>query len=567
MHFDPNTGEKIMDPGDEIQNTAAQAAAPAADAAQQATAQTADAVNQAAAQAAAAQAAAQQAQQGAAGAAQQAQQAYSQAQPQFQAQQPQFQAQQPQFQAAPQGEKVKKGLPIGAVIGIAAAVLVVIVAVVVLAMKNLGGKVTLVNTLINAYDGEYLTEASKDFKLDPFGEFTYTVEGEVEDVEFNVSIASNGGSHTRSAYATVTYSGFTADINAYIDEKQIKATCPVLGDYLFLYDYSNDKNDGYIVELIEDAGIDVEDFNALIGFMNDNSDLAKKFYEKNIDFFKDIANDLDFKKTGAKETFTVNGKSVSCKEYQAVITEDLVVEWIEGYQKLWNDFYKENSDDFEIIEDMIGEDLDLEDMFDEMLDELDDMEDLTISIYSKGATAACIRVADEDNMIEVLFQGGDYLAQNVEINYDFDGDDGTLLTIEGETKGDVQTTTIESEESDFELEYSYNRKTGEFTMTAEVAGYEMYNLEATIEISKNEIKYTYDTLEVYGEDMPFDSLVITFSTKADIKEPKKGEEIDLGNMDEDELEDLAMDIMEEIEDNDDLMDVMEDFEDLMWYFY
>lgn len=527
MHFDPNTGEKIMDPGDEIQNTAAQQAAPAADAAQQ------------------------------------AQQAYAQAA------QPQFQAQQPQFQAAPapQAEKVKKGLPIGAVIGIAAAVLVVIVAVVVLAMRNLGGKVSLVNTLINAYDGEYLTEASKDFKFDPFGEFTYTVEGEVEDVEFNVSIASNGGSHTRSAYATVTYSGFTADINAYIDEKQIKATCPVLGDYLFLYDYSNDKNDGFIVDSIEDLGIDIEDFNSLIGFMNDNSNLAKKFYEKNVDYFKDIANDLDFKKTGAKETFTVNGKSVSCKEYQAVITEDLVVEWIEGYQKLWDDFYKENSDDFEIIEDMIGEDLDLEDLFDEMIDSCDDMEDITISIFSKGTTAACIRIADDDNMIEILFQGGDYLAQNVEINYDIDGDDGTLLTIEGETKGDVQTTTIESEDVDFELEYSYNRKTGEFTMTEEVGGYEMYNFEATIEISKNEIKYIYDTFEVYGEDMPFDSLVITFSAKADIKEPKKGEEIDLGNMDEDDLENLVYDIMDELEDNDDLMEVMEDFEDLMWYFY
>ena len=555
MHFDPNTGEKIMDPGDEIQNTAAQQAAPAVDAAQQAQAQAAQA------QAQQAYAQAQQAAAPAADAAQQAQQAYAQAQ------QPQFQAQQPQFQAAPQGEKVKKGLPIGAVIGIAVAVVALLVVGVVFAMKNLGGKVSLVNTLMNAYDGEYLSDASKNFKFDPFGQFTYTVEGEVEDIEFNVAIASNGGSHTRSAYASVTYSGFTADFTGYIDEKNIKATCPVLGDYLFVYDYSNDKNDGFLMEQLEDYGVDVEDFNAVIGFLNDNSDLAKKFYEKNVDYFKDIANDLDFKKTGEKETFTVNGKSITCKEYQAVITEDLVVEWIEGYQKLWDDFYKENSDDFEIIEDLVGEDLDLDDMFDEMIDACDDMEDTTISIFSKGATAACIRIEEDDNMIEILFKGGDYLAQNVEINYDVDGDDGTLLTIEGETKGDVQTTTIEMEDYDYELEYSYNRKTGEFTMTCEVDGDEMYNLECTIEITKDQIKYTYDTMEFYGEDMPFDSLVITFSTKADIKEPKKGEEIDLGNIDEDDLEDLAYDIVEELEDNDDLAEFMDDFEDLMWYFY
>ncbi|MCR5619668.1 MAG: hypothetical protein K6F65_06160 [Lachnospiraceae bacterium] len=566
MHFDPNTGEKIMDPGDEIQNTAAQAVTP-----EQAAQNVQDAAQQAQAAAQAAQQAAQQAAAPAADAAQQAQQAYAQAQqPQFQAQQPQFQAQQPQFQAAPavpQGEKVKKGLPIGAVIGIVAAVLVVLGVVAFFCLRNLGGKVTLVNTLINAYDGEYLTEASKDFKIDPFGEFGYTVEGEIEDIEFNVAVASNGGSHTRSAYASVTYSGFTADFTGYIDEKNIKASCPVLGDYLFLYDYSNNDNDGFLIEMLEDNGVDVEDFNAVIGFMNDNSDLVKKFYDKNVDYFMGIANDLNFKKTGEKETFTVNGKSVTCKEYQAVITEDLVVEWIEGYQELWDDFYEENSDDFEIIEDLAGIDFDLEDMFDEMIDACDDMEDTTVSIFSKGTTAACIRIEEDDNMIEILFKGGDYLAQNVEINYDFDGDDGTLLTIEGKTKGDVQTTTIEAEEADYELEYSYNRKTGEFTMTSEMYGREMYNIECTLEISKNEIKYTYETMEIYGEEIPFDSLVITYTNKAEIKEPKKGEEIDLGNMDEDEMQDLVMDIMEEIEDNDDLQDVMEDFEDLMWYFY
>ncbi len=566
MHFDPNTGEKIMDPGDEIQNAAAQTADNAAQAAQQAQ-------QQAAATAAQAQAGAAQQAAPAADAAAQAQQAFAQAQaqqqaPNFQAQ-PQFQGQ-PQFQAqpgvAPAADNVKKGLPIGAVIGIIAAVVAVIGVAVFFITRNLGGKVSLVNTLINAYDGEYLTDASKDFKLDPFGQFTYTVEGEVEDVEFNVSIASNGSNHTRSAYATVTYSGFTADFTGYIDEKTIKAQCPVIGDYIFLYDYSNDKNDGYLMEILDDADIDVKDFNALIAFLNDNSDLVKKFYDKNLDYFLKIANDLDFKKTGEKETFEVNGKSITCKEYQAVITEDLVVEWIEGYQKLWDEFYKENSDDFEVIEEMVGEDLDLDDYFDDMIDAVDDFEDITVSIYSKGATAACIRVADEDHMVEILFKGGDYLAQNLEINYDYDGDEGTLLTIEGETKGDVQTTTIEVEDMDYELEYSYNRKTGDLNMTCEVDGEEFYNLECTVEISKDQIKYTYDTLEVYGQDAPFDSLTVTLSTKADIKEPKKGDEIDLGAVDEDELEDLYEEILDELQDNDDLMEFLED-SGLIWYLY
>ena len=119
---------------------------------------------------------------------------------------------------------------------------------------------------------------------------------------------------------------------------------------------------------------------------------------------------------------------------------------------------------------------------------------------------------------------------------------------------------------DYELEYSYNRKTGELNMTCEVDGEEFYNLECTVEISKDQIKYTYDTLEVYGQDAPFDSLTVTLSTKADIKEPKKGDEIDLGAVDEDELEDLYEEILDELQDNDDLMEFLED-SGLIWYLY
>ena len=103
-------------------------------------------------------------------------------------------------------------------------------------------------------------------------------------------------------------------------------------------------------------------------------------------------------------------------------------------------------------------------------------------------------------------------------------------------------------------------------MTMEQDGYEMYNLECTITVAKNSITMTYDTLEVSGSEMPFDSFEVIFSTKADIVEPKKGEEFDLGNADEDEFYDLVEEIQETIMDNDDLMELMEDAEDLYYYF-
>ena len=602
MHFDPNTGEKIMDPGDEIQAAAgtvnqaagqmaanaqadaaaaanqaaaAQAAAQAqaAQAAAQAQAAQADAAaaaNQAAAAQAAAQAQAAQAQ----AQFQQAQPQFQQAQPQFQQAQPQFQQAQPQFQQFQQAPvnpvpetKEKKGLPIGVIIGIVAVLAAVIGAVIFFVKGGLGAKVGLLNVFTSAYEGEYLTEFSKDFQIKPFGDYTVTVNGEIEDVEFTCAVANAGSSHTRSLYASMTYSGFTADATAYIDTKNIKAQVPVLGNYVFLYDYSNDKNDGYLMEFLDEADMDVKTFNALIAFMNDNDSTMQKFYEKSLDYVKDCVIALDFKKTGEKETFKVNDKDVSCKEYQAVITADTVIGWVEGYQKLWDDFYKDNAKTFEPFEELSGEELDLGDTFDDLIDEIDDNfdEDLIVSVYVKGKITGAIRFEYDDEMIEILFKGGDYLAQNVEVNYDNGDDDGTLLTIKGKTKGDVQTTTIESEDGEFVFEYSFNRKTGELEMDMEEYGREIYHVECTYTISKGEMKCVFDELEVYGEEMPFDSLEVIISNKADIQEPKKGDTFDLGKVDEDEIEDFAEEVMETIQDNDDLMDVIDEL-GLYYYF-
>ena len=65
--------------------------------------------------------------------------------------------------------------------------------------------------------------------------------------------------------------------------------------------------------------------------------------------------------------------------------------------------------------------------------------------------------------------------------------------------------------------------------------------------------------------MPFDALEVTMSNKADIQEPKKGTTFDLGNVDEDELEDFAEEVMDTIQDNDDIMDIIDEL-GLYYYF-
>ena len=574
MHFDPITGEKIMDPGDEVQvqNTqaAGQTPAQAAQAMDQAAAQAAQTLGADAAQAAQAagqaqanfnQAAQGQAQGAPAGDAMaQAQQAYDQAQAmqaaatqqnfqQGQFQQGQFQQAQGQFGQAPaDGNKVKKGLPIGAVIGIIVAVIAVIGGVIFFATRSMGGKISLLTLGSTAYDGCYVADAIKEAGFKPYSDMSLTVNAEVEDFELSVVAARKVDSHVGSLYAEMTYSGFTASATGYIDEKKIKASCPVISDYLFVYDYSSKNNDGYIAELLDDQGIDIEDFNTMIAFFNDNSDLYRKFSEKTMDYYKDCINGIDLEKTGNKDTFTVNGKEITCKEYKAVITEDDMAEWIKGYQELLSDFVDDNSDEFEVLEEISGEDFDVEDEFDVYLDEIEDMEDLEITVYAKGTTVAAIGYVYDDEEVQILFKGGDYLAQNLEVIVD----DDTVLTIEGEIKGDVETSTIEAD--DYTIEWSYDRKSGKLTIECDD-----FEFEGKLVTKKGEMTISIDSLEVDGDEIEIDKLEIIYSSNADIKEPK-GDEFDIGTADEDEFEDLGEEIYENVYDNDDLMDFLDDLQ-------
>ena len=156
-------------------------------------------------------------------------------------------------------------------------------------------------------------------------------------------------------------------------------------------------------------------------------------------------------------------------------------------------------------------------------------------------------IIPDDEEVQILFKGGDYLAQNVEVTVDGD----TTLTIEGKIDGDVETSTIETD--DMTIEYSYNRKTGELTIENDD-----FEFNGKLVCKKGEMTVTVDSVEVDGDDLEIEKLEIIYSSKVDIKEPK-GEEFDIGNADEDDLSELGEEIYDNVYDNDELMDFLEEF--------
>ena len=150
----------------------------------------------------------------------------------------------------------------------------------------------------------------------------------------------------------------------------------------------------------------------------------------------------------------------------------------------------------------------------------------------------------------MLFEGGDYRAQNIIIA--FEGDE--MIEIEGETNGSVEERSLTIEGEEF-FSYEYDSKSGDFECFIS-DGYEEY------EIANANIKSKNGQVTFYAEDVSFEGvgMEMELTIKKGAKIDKlSGETFDLGNASESELEDLVVDELGE-----DLYDFAEDYS---WLFY
>ncbi len=421
------------------------------------------------------------------------------------------------------------------IIGVVAGVLLLAIFAVVMVASGIfsSPKSKVVKATVNTFNkGGYIydllgTEVSIGDK--------YSVEATVHagdgdtEIDTNVVLAVSGKEKQLSGtfeYDSSWESIPEIEFISQLTDKELKLKVPSLDDRIFIYNYLEEK-DGAILDYIDEDDLQILD--EALKSLYSTEDVSKDTIKKDIAAIKDMRNwykSLKVSKIDAEE-FEVDGKDRKCKGYELVLTEDDLLDLVD----ILNDYLEEKFDDALSMD--VSE---YKSALRELRSEIKGMDDLEIRFYVYKNMLAAIEAEMNYDVVQILFKGGDYRTQNIEVNMY----DETVIELKGKIKDDKETLTLYSYDEEV-AKVSYNKKSGKFNASL-TDGWDEYSLSGKIVKTHNEF-----TVELDEMDFDYFSISGSLSVKKGATMDKlKGEEFDLGNADEDELLDLARDIYQMI---------------------
>ena len=417
----------------------------------------------------------------------------------------------------------KNGWVKGLAIGVAAVAAVVVVGLVVRsAIIGKGGKILIATANTFKDTPTIIKEANLDSaaKLVASGKYSVVANVDAEGDGFEGRFVSTPKEKQLSG--KIDIEGVSVDGMIGMTDKQVKAYVPLIGDDTYVYNYTNDDQDGYILDMLDEAGVSVEDINSALQqiYNAENQVDSKATKQLSKDLVKQF-NSIKWEKADKKKC-KVDGKQRNVKGYKAEITGDD----IEAMVQIIEDYYSDQFDSMDYLDDMDVNMDEYDEMFAEIYDACDEMDDIEVAFYIYKNKLAAIYIDADEATGEILFMGGDYRLQNVECTFEDDWDD-VSFEIEGSSKGSVETLEF-TVDGDTALELEYDSKKGDFTIGNDSAEY-----DGTLKKNGKGFDFSIDVEEVE----------IAFSITEDAKLVKyEGEEIDITELDEDDLYDIAMDL-------------------------
>lgn len=364
----------------------------------------------------------------------------------------------------------------------------------------------------------------------------YTIEASIEaeeeygDMELEASFALAVKGKEKQLSGVFSYDSEWESIPeiefiSQIDSQKVKLALPSIDSHVFTYNYVEEK-EGMIADEVDEEMLEMLDeaLAALYSPEETAKDLTD--HSASLKAMEKWYKDLKMTKISSEE-FEVDDKDRTCKGYELVLTEDDIKDLID----IFSDYYEEKFEDSVLLDYS-----DYKSVLREMRSDAKGMDDIELRFYVYKNKLAAIEIEMDRDEMQILFKGGDYRMQNIEVIEDRD----TIAEIKGRTKDDKETITVYDYDDEI-AKISYNRKSGDFKASIE-DGWYSYEFSGNIIKKNNEITAKMDEMELGGVIV---SGSVSLKKGATISK-LKGEEFDIGNADEDELEDLVMDLYEAI---------------------
>ena len=448
---------------------------------------------------------------------------------------------QPQ-QAAPAPQEKKKGKVPVIILSVIAGVVVLALLAVVGVKSGLflskGNKVAIATANTLSETPQLIKDLSPIMAVTS-GTFALTGNFEMDDVAVEGTVSVDKTEVSAHGYASID--DFPEiDFAAEVTPKGIKAQSKVISDLVFVYNTADDKEDSFIAEMAGEDSLEMlDDALTALGEATEPTDFSKELTQLIVAEY----GELEFEKAKEKE-FEVNGKDVKCKGYTVEVTEDNIMNIVDGMEDILDETYG----------DILKEaGVSAKDITREIEYEIEGMDDIELTFYLYKSKLAAVIAEVDRSKLEIEFQGGDYRMQNVVVS----ADRMDIMEIKGETEDSVETLELLVWDEEV-FTYEYDTKSGDLVVELDEGFYEV---EANIQAKGNSVTVTLQ--DFYTEDSYVGEMMnladincsVTFTDGAK-KASFSGEEFNVGTADEDDFYDL----IEELE------DILEDFEELYYYF-
>lgn len=413
----------------------------------------------------------------------------------------------------------KKGLVIGLSIGIGVAVGVVVILIInmILGGAFLSKRAKLAMAIKNTF--EDVPQMVKDLDTSEIiadNKYTIDIKADIEGESLDAELRNNGTEKQISATVSTSTAG-DIDFVIGLDGEKLSAYIPMLSSDVIEYNYRETKK-GYIVDLVGRDYLDKIDA-VLSLYSQDQTKLSLDIAAVVTDEF----NSLEIR-NAEKAEFEIGGVMRRCRGYEFTITVNNLLHIVDGMEDAYTDYYGETA---ELLN------LELEDLFDDMRDDIRDWGDLEVKIYVYRNKLAAIVMELDGEEVRILFKSEDNRLENIEVVYDDGYSEYTTYEWTMETIGRREIFELYSNLSDETMTLEYDKKSGTFTFVNDDDYYGRSFIRGNLQKNRDNVVITIDKLAIYGTYVDAE-LEMTIRQGAEI-EKLKGDVLDIGNASASEL--------------------------------